>query len=148
MYSIIMVTKDTLDGDMSVSYYANNIASYEDAVNRIVNAHPIVHNAHTEITLTLKDDNDREYTTRSYYYKKQNLTAEQIRQKMSSMKAYSNYANALKYIDDDTIKGFWRCGTPKNYRDIQERIRSYFIARDWKIENHQAMKGDVTITIP
>lgn len=146
-YSIIRVDTDTYSNDMVVNEY-KTFNNFDEALECFKSLNPIVHNHDQVVTLTLKDDNDHEYYTRKIEYKKVNLTADQIREKMANMKVYYNYSSCLKYIDNSTIKGFWRCGTPKDYKDIQSRMRQYFYNNDWEITDHRATKDGITVIIP
>ena len=146
-YSIIKVDADIFSNDMNVAEYAT-FDGFGEALECFKSLNPIVHNKDQVITLTLKDDNDHEYYTRKIEYKKIDLTADQIREKMANMKVYRNYSSCFKYIDDDTLKGFWRCGAPKDYKDIQLRIHQYFYKRGWEISNHRATKDGIIVIIP
>lgn len=146
-YSIIKVTEDTSTGDIQVDriYESNDF----DKAKYIFSVRVFKPRQDQTITITLKnEDTDEEYESKKFDCIPSKMTPAQIRHQAAILKVYKSYAEAFKYIDDATLLGWWRYGTPKNYKDMYTRIREYFKKQNWLLYFNKAEKDGIIVTIP
>ena len=122
-YRIIEARINTFTGEIQTKYVGMKFSAFADAEGFFHSYEPEKPRRDEEVTLTIKDEDDNEYDTRSMTFGHKTWSAAQIRHYATKHPFFRNHQALFDKATDDDLLSLFRHGFPSDCNDGLERLK-------------------------
>jgi hypothetical protein len=121
-YRIIEARINTFTGEIQTKYVGMEFSALADAEGFFYSYEPEKTRRDETVTLTIKDEDDNEYDTRSMTFGYKTWSAAQIRHYATTHPFFRNHQALFDKATDDDLLSLFRHGFPSDCNDGLERL--------------------------